>query len=246
VPGSVLFVDGTVKRRAGPWSDAVHALLRHFELVGFDGAPRSLGICDGYEILSYVEGTTAVERAPSGDESVFSLGKLIRDMHDAQRGFGRDADWQRLPGAIGGDEVVCHTDVLGHNVVFRGDVAVGLIDWELAAPGLRLTDVAAAAVWFAPLRAEKHARRYGLPWDRRRERLRALADGYALGLEDRRRLLGHALRMLESWHEAYRVLGSVRRLEPWAERWDNGQGARITQGIAWLAENRHTLERWYA
>lgn len=36
-------VGDTVRRPAGPWTDAVDALLRHLHDVGFPGAPRPLG-----------------------------------------------------------------------------------------------------------------------------------------------------------------------------------------------------------
>lgn len=36
-------VGDTVRRQVGPHTQAVHALLRHFERVGFDGAPRVPG-----------------------------------------------------------------------------------------------------------------------------------------------------------------------------------------------------------
>src|SRR5215203_6145971 len=92
----------------------------------------------------------------AGDDVLFEVGALIRRMHDAQRGFERpeDARWQTLPNAIPGDDVVCHNDVLGQNVVFRGGVPAALIDWELAAPGPRSVDLAAAAAWWVPLRPD--------------------------------------------------------------------------------------------
>jgi hypothetical protein len=34
---------GAVIRDAGPWTPAVHSLLRHLEAVGFAGAPRLVG-----------------------------------------------------------------------------------------------------------------------------------------------------------------------------------------------------------
>ena len=37
-------VGDTVRRKTGPWTQAVHALLCHLERVGFDGAPRVLGM----------------------------------------------------------------------------------------------------------------------------------------------------------------------------------------------------------
>jgi hypothetical protein len=39
----VVCVGDTVRRPTGPWSPGVHALLRHLETVGFDGAPRGSG-----------------------------------------------------------------------------------------------------------------------------------------------------------------------------------------------------------
>jgi Ser/Thr protein kinase RdoA (MazF antagonist) len=245
---SVTIVDGTVRRPAGPWTPAVHALLRHFERVGFDGAPRAIGTEGDAEVLAYVHGETAAEAPQPTEEAVFALGRLVRAMHDAQDGFvpPADAQWHTLPGAVAGNEVICHNDVLGHNILFRERTPVALIDWELAAPGVRLTDVAAATIWFAPLRADANALRYGLPTDRRIERIRALADGYQLDAAARRRLLDHALAVLRGWHEAYRVLGSVRRLDPWAERWDGGHGERIAQGIMWIEDHRADLERWDA
>jgi hypothetical protein len=42
----VVRVGDTVRRPAGPWTLAVHALLTHLHDVGFRGAPRPLGIDD--------------------------------------------------------------------------------------------------------------------------------------------------------------------------------------------------------
>ena len=43
---TVVRVGDTVRRNVGPWTPAVHALLRHLEYVGFTGAPRVMGIDD--------------------------------------------------------------------------------------------------------------------------------------------------------------------------------------------------------
>ena len=42
----VVRVEDTVRRATGPWSPAVHGLLRHLERRSFDGAPRFLGLDD--------------------------------------------------------------------------------------------------------------------------------------------------------------------------------------------------------
>ena len=43
----VVRIGETVRRAPGPWTPAVHALLRHLEYVGFTGSPRALGMDEG-------------------------------------------------------------------------------------------------------------------------------------------------------------------------------------------------------
>jgi hypothetical protein len=50
-------VGETVRRPTGPWTPAVHELLRHLDRERFDGAPRAIGIDEaGREILTFVRG----------------------------------------------------------------------------------------------------------------------------------------------------------------------------------------------
>ena len=39
-------IGDVVHKHASPWTPTVHALLRHLEDAGFDGAPRALGFDD--------------------------------------------------------------------------------------------------------------------------------------------------------------------------------------------------------
>src|SRR4051794_31907272 len=65
--GLVVRVGDTVRRPKSPASAAVHALLRHLERVGFDGAPRLLGTDDeGREVLSFLAGVAAAFPHPPG------------------------------------------------------------------------------------------------------------------------------------------------------------------------------------
>ena len=91
VTAGVVRVGETVRRPAGPWTPAVHALLRHLEGVGFAGAPRALGFDDrGREVLSYVEGHAAWPWdafAPlASDEGLRRVADLISAYHAAQAG----------------------------------------------------------------------------------------------------------------------------------------------------------------
>src|SRR4051794_37972684 len=142
----VVRVGDTVRRVPGTWSLAVHALLRHLESVGFDGAPRFLGIdARGREVLSFVAGETVRPDIPDWSEELLDgVGRLLRRYHEAAAGFVplADAAWQRGVGAPTGGEVICHNDVGPWNVVVRGGEPVALIDWDLAAPGPRVWDMA--------------------------------------------------------------------------------------------------------
>jgi len=60
--GAVLVGD-VVHKRASPWTPTVHAVLRHLEDAGFDGAPRALGFDDlGREMITYLPGETIGDR----------------------------------------------------------------------------------------------------------------------------------------------------------------------------------------
>ena len=55
--GRVVRIGDTVRRPLRAASPATHALLRHLEKVGFDGAPRLLGVDEqGREVLGYIPG----------------------------------------------------------------------------------------------------------------------------------------------------------------------------------------------
>jgi hypothetical protein len=155
--GTVVRIGDTVRRPAGPSSVATRALLLHFEAVGFDRAPRFLGVDEqGREVLSYIDGEVALPPFPAWsltDAVLVEVGRLLREAHDATGGFdsGAVGGWSDELADPEGGAVLCHADVCPENVVFRGGVAVGLLDWDFAAPGRRLFDVARTAKMYAPL-----------------------------------------------------------------------------------------------
>jgi serine/threonine protein kinase len=133
----VVRIGDTVRRATNPNSPFVHELLEHLEHAGFDAAPRFLGLDEeGREILSFHEGRVPPELQPDHDDNVLrAAAALIRRYHDAVAGS-----------PLAGDaEVVCHNDLSPVNCVFdqRGLPAV-LIDFDIAAPGARLRDLAYA------------------------------------------------------------------------------------------------------
>ena len=240
----VVRVRDTVRRPLSDRAPAVHALLRHFEAVGFEGAPRVLGIDErGREMLSYVEGEAALKPVPADDDVVRALGVLLRDMHDAQAGFVLPAgvSWPDGPVAVTPTSVVCHNDLFWPNVVFREGDPVALIDWDLATPAPRLYDVASAANFWAPLWPDWKALEWGLPTDRRGTRLRVLCDAYGLEPGERLALLDVVAHRGRLGFETHRVWGGIERRPGWAEMWDAGSGDEILARNAWYEAVRDDL-----
>jgi len=172
----VVRVGDTVRRPPEP--SHVIKLLQWYERVGFAGAPRFLGHDDqGREILSFVEGRPAFAPVPSSDEVVAAIGALLRRAHDAQDGFAPP------------ELVIGHGDLFWTNVIFRDGLPAALIDWELARPMTRALEVAMAATYWAGIRIDEQLVEWGIPTERRGERLRILCDAYGLGVDERGSLL---------------------------------------------------------
>jgi aminoglycoside phosphotransferase (APT) family kinase protein len=133
---------------------------------------------------------------------------------------------------------MCHNDVCPENVVFRDGSACGIIDFDMAAPGRPIWDVAMTARYWVPTIDPLSAEAIypaGLDVDLR---LRVLADGYGLSAEERAEL-PHVLeeatevcrafvaRRVASKNPLY--LAVLEERGGWG-RWDRIQG--------WLASKR--------
>jgi hypothetical protein len=83
---SVVYRHGNVVlRNTGPWTPAVHALLRHLGDVGFPAAPRLVGSGlddDGREMLTFIDGEFT-HPGPWSLDGAAALGGLLRDLHQA-------------------------------------------------------------------------------------------------------------------------------------------------------------------
>ena len=140
----------TVLRRTGPNPEFVHRLLEYLGQAGWPGAPRYLGTAeDGREILEFLDGQVAWQASQpasvSSDESLAVAADLMRQFHDLTAGSVLAA----------GAQTVCHNDLSPRNTVYRdgadGLRPVAFIDWDIAAPGLRIHDVAHACWQFVGL-----------------------------------------------------------------------------------------------
>lgn len=181
--GHVVRIGDTVRRPQRPWSPSTHALLDHLESVGFEGAPRFLGVDSrGREVLSYIPGIPVTPPYPAWaltDEALVSVARLLRSYHDAASSFDPAPHrWPPPPPEAFRGGVVSHNDPNLDNVVFRDGCAVALIDFDLAGPGSRVWDVAAAARLWAPVRPGRYIDDARRP--RALQRLRLFVDSYGL------------------------------------------------------------------
>jgi hypothetical protein len=210
----------TIRRSTGPWTPAVHRLLRQLEAAGFQAAPRVLGLDEqGREVLSFLEGEVPVyPTAPQlWSEAVLEeVAGLLRRLHDATVGLDLpNSGWRQGAAAPEGGEVICHNDVAHYNTVFRAGRPVAFIDWDFAAPGPRAWDVAYAAYRFVPLVADQDAVGLGavLPVDRP-GRLRRFCDAY--GLTDRAGLVDIILRRVQAVCDL--IVGQAAKGDPFFQR----------------------------
>jgi thiamine kinase-like enzyme len=84
---------------------------------------------------------------------------------------------------------VCHNDVCPENVVFRDGIAVALLDFEFAAPGRPVYDLAQLARLCVPIDDDLDRARLGWRPADRPARLRPVADAYGLDRTGRAELL---------------------------------------------------------
>jgi hypothetical protein len=237
-------VGDTVRRRAGPWTPAVHSLLRFLEAEGFP-APRARGMDEqGREILDYIEGEAHAGNPVPLPDSVFDeehmieAAGLLRRYHDTVARFRPSPElvWRLV--SPGPHELILHNDWSPWNALFRDGRFALTLDWDLAGPGPRIWDVANAAYCWVPLIAGATA--ITDPAERWR-RLGLFADAY--GLENRGALIP-ALRA-RLVHVGRFIDEQARLGDPGMRRlvdWDTPRKMFVTD-LAYLDANRRELDR---
>lgn len=223
----VVRVGQTVRRPAGPWTPAVHALLTHLHSVGFTGAPRPLGIDDrGREVLSFIPGVLPwPDRFELLDPhcELVRVARLIRQFHEAVADFTPppSAQWQVLVPADG-SEIIAHHDLAPWNLVIGERWA--FIDWDTAAPGTLLWDLAYAIHGFVPLSADPRWQRHDAA-----QRMRVFVDAYGLDQTQRQQLLALLARRTQAVVDFLAAQASAGT-QPWLGLWQEGHGR------AWRAD----------
>ncbi len=226
-----------------PTSAATRELLQHLERAGFRGAPRYLGTdSQGREVLSYVVGHAVTPPYPAwalDEAALASVADLLRSFHEAVADF--DASPHRWPGPVPErfrTSLVTHNDPNLDNVVFREGRAVALIDFDLAAPGSRVWEVAAAARLWVPLRLDRDVNdpRGG----QQLSRLAAFVDAYGLDPAERAEL-PEAVLANHDWLYGIVAGEAGQGHEAFAQYWREGADERSARTRDWYVRDLEAL-----
>ena len=158
--GGAVRVGDTVRRPAGSWTPAVHALLAHLAGKGFTGAPRPRGFDDqGREILTFLEGEAVGSRKPwpawvHAEDTLDQVARWMRAYHQAVAGFvpPPGAVW-REGGTWSPGLIIGHNDAAPYNAAWHQGTLAGFFDWDFAGPATPEWDLAFAAFSWVPLHA---------------------------------------------------------------------------------------------
>jgi aminoglycoside phosphotransferase (APT) family kinase protein len=224
-------VEETVRRPAGPWTPAVHALLDYLEAAGFRAAPRALGSdAEGREVVSYAAGDVVWPdhfELLESDDALAEIAQLIGHYHELATTFAPPANaqwWDLAADPSGLHEVVCHNDLAPWNLVRGEGGSWSFIDWDLAAPGRKSWDLGWALLSFIPLTPDRP-----LEDDSIVRRLRVFMNAYGAP-DELEAALASAVERGE--HEAARIRGQASQGEqPFVKLREEGH-ARIWAGAA--------------
>ena len=150
--GGAVRIGNTVRRRTGPWTPAVHALLGYLA-PRVPHVPLVMGFDDqGREVLSYLPGHVVDIGTGASTLSVAQVVSVVRwtrAFHDAVADFSHSGPWRFFP--VARPSMIGHNDIAPYNVCFDGDQLVGVFDWDLAGPSTPLLELAFIAWNCVPL-----------------------------------------------------------------------------------------------
>jgi DNA-binding transcriptional MerR regulator len=230
-----------VERPEKPWSKSVRRLLGYFEKKGLP-VEHIINVNHDIEIAAQFDGEL-VHPYKWSDEALFEIGKTVRNLHDAAKGFEMKSDdiWQ--PWGIRelgqGNRICSHGDIAPWNMLTQNAMPHRIVDWEFAGPIDPFVELARVCWLFPQLHDDDLGKLYDLPSpEKRAQQVRLICDGYGLAAEKRRLLTEQLIEVIicETAHEA---------IDPELTFDSNGQlwgFAWRTRSLYWVWRNRQTIE----
>jgi len=186
---SNIYSDGKkVSRPLNEWSVHVHDFLLYLYKHGFTQVPYPLGIADGHEMVSYIEGDVYngdLSDDAKSDETLIAFAKFIRKYHDIGSEYVKslkgDESWMlSIKSQV---QTMCHGDLAPYNTVLDRKNIIGLIDFDTLHPGSRLWDISYALYRWVPLMDESNPENFGSRLDKQR-RLELFLEAYGSDVLD--------------------------------------------------------------
>lgn len=254
VTDGLVRVGDTVRRPPSHVSPAVAMLLRELESVGFDRAPRHLGIDErGRHILTFIDGTVAGRPWPEWvalEESAVSVAHLVRAYDDAAARVGVPAWAQELvpiepagipASAATAPTLIGHMDITPENVVFAEGESLALIDFDLARPATPVEEVCNLLQWWGAWMPPEDREAVMRDVDHLTHG-RRIVDAYGLSAADRATIVDvFSNEVARVWHlmrwRSEHLGGGWRRM------WEAGVGDRIVRRKAWVRDQASALRR---
>ena len=163
-------------------SPFVHSVLRWLERKAVDCCPRFTGIDgQGREITTFLPGRSPTDLGYYSDGQCVRAVSIIKTLHEALGDF---------PGCAYG-QTVCHNDLSRCNFMFQDDMPYAVFDWDGAAIGDPLDDLAYAVwMWLDIGNEDNEASATAA-------RMRLMLDRYGVGRQERSAFCGRIFRQME-------------------------------------------------
>lgn len=150
--GGAVRIGDTVRRATGPWTPAIHGLLNYLADAGLTGVPRVHGYDErGREVLDYLPGTAYSPDVP--DDVLADAMRWLARYHQVVASYRPSGviTWRAGRAELAADQIICMHDYGYYNWIGTAAGFSGVIDWDLAGPGVPLDDIAFTTWNTAPL-----------------------------------------------------------------------------------------------
>lgn len=232
---SVVRFGSTVRKPATPSTPAVQGFVTHLRAVGFQAAPKPLGV-DSQErqVWQYVPGPLWNSSMAHSQSGLRRVGALIRDLHEAASSFAvpEGAQWNTRYEQSGHD-LICHNDLAPWNLVC-GESRWTFIDWDAAAPATRLWDLAWTCISFPPFEPS-------CDFAAAASAMHSLLSGYALDPSHYGELIGLMITRARAEHDLI-VEGAQAGQQPWVKLYEEEHHLYWGPVADYISRNASALE----